>query len=246
MLPRIGITCAFNFKEDYNYLRQAYIRPVVAAGGLPILIPIVPELVPAADYLNIVDGLIFSGGGDIDPFFLGELPHPALGEVYYERDRLELDLIRLALQQKIPLLGICRGMQMINAAAGGDLYQDLASQRAGVINHRQSAPRNYPFHSVEAVPGSRLAQALDLEANSVSSAPLSFRVNSLHHQAVRQVAPGFIVSAWAPDGVIEAIEAEGEHFIIGVQWHPEDLWQRDARFLGLFRRLIEAAAKARE
>jgi len=260
--PRIGITCDFNQVEKHCYLRQAYISSVVAAGGLPILLPAGLEAAVVNDYLDSIDGLILSGGGDIEPDYFGELPHPALGEICPERDEFELDLVRLALKRGIPILGICRGIQVLNVAAGGDLYQDLINERPGLIMHQQKAPRDYPIHPIKVVSGSRLAQLLNLDSEgelhqdgqsgfdagsgSISSSPITIRVNSRHHQAIRKLAPGFVVSAYSPDDLIEAIESSQGNLVIGVQCHPEDLWRKDTRFLGLFKGLVEAARGKRK
>jgi putative glutamine amidotransferase len=236
--------------EKYCFLRQAYIHSVVAAGGLPILLPVGVDLAMLEDYLDGVEGLILSGGGDIDSAYFGELPHPGLGEISPERDEFEIELVRLALKREIPLVGICRGVQVLNVAAGGDIYQDLLDQKPGGIMHQQNAPRDYPIHPVAVASGSRLAQVLTLESKwdsglkydlDLDSSGITMRVNSLHHQAIRKVAPNFRVSAWAPDGVIEAVEIITDTLVIGVQWHPEYLWEKDPRFLGLFRSLVEAA-----
>lgn len=149
----------------------------------------------------------------------------------------------MALVNDIPILGICRGIQVINIAAGGSIYQNIDTHYSKLIMHEQKAPRDFPIHSVEVVSDSRLARILnlDLRREKENNVKLCIRVNSFHHQAIKEVAPGFIVSAWAPDGVIEAIESIKKSLVLGVQWHPEYLWIKDGRFLGLFRALVEVA-----
>ena len=254
MKPRIGITCAFNQEGGWFFLRQGYVQAIIAAGGIPLLLPCLPLARDESNYLEIIDGLLLSGGGDLDPLFFGEAPHPGLGEISPERDYFEISLTRKALRLGLPILGICRGLQVLNVAAGGNIYQDLGSQYPGMIMHQQKAPRDYPVHTIDLAPGSRLesillpkeegasGSGLNMELENEVDRPL-LRVNTLHHQAVRNVAPGFVVSARASDGVIEAIETRGPHLVLGVQWHPEYLWEKDRRFLGLFQALVKAARR---
>lgn len=233
--PRIAITMGFREEPlPAHELPDGYVRAVVAAGGLPWPVPSVEGDPLVEALLAEADGLLLTGGGDLDPAWYGQLPHPRLRRVTPRRDRLELTLTRAALQAGKPILAICRGVQVLNVAAGGTLVQDIESQVPGALQHDQTAPRDYPTHPVEVAAGTRLAALLGSG---------TVRVNSLHHQAVAGVAPGFVAAAHAPDGVIEAIElADPRRFAVGVQWHPEALWERDPRFLALFRALVEAAA----
>jgi putative glutamine amidotransferase len=186
-----------------------------------------------------LDGLLLPGGVDVDPAIYGQEPHPELGKVDDALDEAELVLTRWALEDQLPLLGICRGIQLMNVAAGGTLYQDLRAQFPGAQCHRfvpSQYGRDHRGHLVHIEPGSHLARALGL----------SVPVNSRHHQAVKDVAPGFVVTARAPDGVIEGLELEGlEHpgapFAVGVQWHPENLAAQDAQMLALFQAFVQAA-----
>jgi putative glutamine amidotransferase len=176
--------------------------------------------------LDRVDGLVLTGGADINPTQYGEKPHPMLGVVSDERDRWEMELIRAARQSEKPLLAICRGAQLLNVTLGGTLIQDLGSQRPGEINHDPDRPRSSRTHAVELPGESRLARAVGVTR---------MEVNSVHHQAIGRVADELRVVAVAPDGVIEAVEAAAESawWCIGIQWHPEDLirteasWDRD-------------------
>jgi len=227
--PVIGITCSQDLAEDRTYLTETYLRAVEAAGGLAVLLP--PLEGCAHRYCRLVDGLVLSGGVDLDPFWFGEEPLPGMGKICPARDAMEVALVREALAHDKPLLAICRGMQVLNVAAGGSIYQDLRGQVPNLLKHMQEAPRWYPTHGTDVLAGSRLAGALGSGT----------RVNSFHHQAVKVIAPGFRATAWAPDGVVEAIESEGHRFVMGVQWHPEDMATRDRQQLELIRMLVAAS-----
>lgn len=203
---------------------------VLAAGGVPIILP-VPSVLEDVDVMVSVlvthfDGLILPGGPDVDPTTYGQEPQPRLGRTNYLKDAFEIALIRATLAAGKPIFAICRGLQIANVAMGGTLYQDL--QGIAKIKHAQAAPGNFPTHHVACVPDSRVAALVGSS---------SF-VNSRHHQAVAQPAPGLTVTAQAQDGVIEALE--GDHFL-GVQWHPENLWQADPTQFKLFTDLIARA-----
>lgn len=235
MRPLIGITCSFEEERRRYCLGEAYVQAVEEAGGLPLPVPYTGAA-GALPWLELIDGLILSGGGDVDPFYFGEEPLPGCGEVDPRRDAFELELARGALRRRLPILGICRGLQVLNIAAGGDIYQDIYRQVPGCLKHRQDAPRWAATHGVEVREGTRLARLLGTG---------SLRVNSFHHQAVRRVAPGLVVAACAPDGLIEALEGAGPDFVLGVQWHPETMWEKDRRFLALFVALVEHGRRCR-
>ena len=170
-------------------------------------------------------------GVDIDPLHWGEEPLRQMGRIDPSRDASELALASRALSGGTPVLGICGGVQMLAVAGGGSLWQDLPSQVPGSLKHDQNAPRWYPTHTARLVPGSQLASWFGGEV----------RVNSYHHQAVRDVPPAFVVTASAPDGVIEALEHQSHPFAVGVQWHPETMWNHDQNFDQLFRAFVQAA-----
>jgi len=227
--PVIGLTTTLRpdgATAQLAGIRRTYIQAVLDAGGLPVLVPPAPEEVLRA-VLDRLDGLLLPGGVDIAPAEFGEQPHPKLGQVEPERDRLELPLCRWALAEGKPVLGICRGIQVMNVAAGGTLYQDIPAQYATQIVHAAdtSLPRGYIAHDILSQPTSQLA---------VHVGGGSLHVNSWHHQAVKDLGAGFVVSARAPDGLIEGIEMPRHRFAIGVQFHPEDLYQADERIRRLF------------
>jgi putative glutamine amidotransferase len=216
-----------------------YVRSIALAGGSPLLIPLALNRLAWRSIYERIDGLLFAGGVDVDPRHYGEDPHPCLGEVDSPLDEAELIFSRWALADGLPVLGICRGIQLINVAAGGSLYQDLPSQVPGALRHTCSPPdypRDYLAHSVGVEPGTRLAGALG--ANEVWT-------NSRHHQAVKEVAPGFLATARASDGVVEGIERADTPYVVGVQWHPESLAAMDPQMLALFQSFIEACRECR-
>lgn len=205
-------------------------QAILAAGGVPIILPVPSSLedvdVMVSALVSCFDGLILPGGPDVDPTNYGEEPQPRLGRTNYLKDDFEIALFKATLAAGKPIFAICRGLQIANVAMGGTLYQDL--QGVAKIKHAQAASGNFPTHHVECVPDSRIAELVGL----------SRFVNSRHHQAVAHPAPGLTVTAKAEDGVIEALE--GDHFL-GVQWHPENLWQQDPTQLKLFADLIVRA-----
>ena len=214
-----------------------YIEALIGAGGLPILIP----LSLGDDDLRAVyarlDGVLIPGGGDIDPTLYRAPRRPKTYEIDPDRDRVELQLTRRAVEDRKPIFGICRGAQVFNVALGGTLYQDLPSERPGDIRHANpfpEFPRTHLAHSVKIEEESRLARLLGTPIVSV---------NSRHHQAVKEVAPGVEVSARAPDGVIEALELPAHPFALAVQWHPENL-QSQPEMRALFEKFVEAAQVA--
>lgn len=230
--PVIGIPTDHT-AEGQLTLPAAYAAVVAEAGGLPVLIPALAEPELTACWLERVDGLLLAGGADVDPNHYGEDPLPRLGRITPERDGAELALVRDALAAGMPILGICRGLQVLCVAAGGTLLQDIPSQVPGALKHRQQAPPWYGTHDVAVEAGTLLARLL-------GEGPL--RVNSFHHQAVDLVPPGFQAAAAAPDGVVEAVEKGDGSFILGVQWHPETMAAYQPRFMALFAGLVEAAA----
>lgn len=231
--PLIGITACtlVEANRDWIWNPHDYSRAVQRAGGIPVLLPFVETEEEAAEVLDKLDGLLLSGGDDIDPLLYGELPHPQTGNICPERDLSELHYARVAFARNLPTLGICRGHQVLAVAFGGTLYQDIPAQVPGAIKHRQEGPKWYPTHPVAIAEGTRLAALLGTER----------LVNSRHHQSVKKAPEGWVVSAVAPDGIIEAMEHPGYRFALSVQWHPENLQGRPYNFDALFRAFVEAA-----
>jgi putative glutamine amidotransferase len=233
--PLIGVTCASREPPAaggaiQDVLGRTYTRAVQLAGASPVVLPNL-EAPDRDPLLARLDGLLLSGGLDVDPASFGEGPLNETVEVDGARDRTELPLIRAALARGLPILGICRGIQSLNVAMGGTLYQDLPAQLPGPVAHRQAAPRSAPTHAIAIEPGSRLAAI---------TGGRSLRVNSFHHQAVWTLAPGLTVTARADDGVIEAAEGTGEGFVLAVQFHPEDLVDCCEACRGLFAAFVDA------
>lgn len=232
--PVIGMITAPNPKllHGRHLINTSYVRAVIAAGGTPLLIPSDGDDGLVAEYLPLLHGLLVPGGEDVTPALYGEDPLRQVTFMNEEKDRMELALIRGAVDRGMPVFGICRGIQLLNVCFGGTLYQDLPAQYPGVLGHAQDmAIRGQLTHRVTLEPDSLLEKLLGGE-------PLS--VNSYHHQAVRTPAPGFTVTARAADGVIEGVE-DPERNLYAVQWHPEDLVESHPRFRPLFRHLVERA-----
>jgi len=230
--PVIGITAGYDEERGVATLPKTYSDSIVEAGGKPVLIPVVPENV-AEEMLTIVDGLLFPGGVDVDPRLYNERPSIHLGRVNPLLDSLEIGIARKALSMDLPILGICRGCQVVTVASGGTLVQDIPSQVGGAMKHAQTAPRWYGTHEVI------------LEEDSLVSRIFGTRrlvVNSFHHQSIKTAGQGFSVSGRALDGIIEAAES-AKGFKLLLQWHPEGMWSHDRLFLEPFKALVKAAEK---
>jgi len=226
MRPLIGITLGDDDRRrGLQVLRQDYVRSVEEAGAVPVALPAGrPE--DATGVLERLDGLVLSGGVDVDPALYGDAPHPRLRRVDRRRDDFELALVVEALRRELPILAICRGHQVLNVAMGGTLVQDIPSEFEGGIDHDAPGRRWRRVHRVDIVPGSRLHEVLGR---------VTVSVNSFHHQAVGRLGRGLVVSARSErDGLIEGIEFPELPFVIGVQWHPESFWNRAVSFQALF------------
>ena len=233
--PVIGITG--NFGEKGCELAEGYFESVLKAGATPIVIPPFEDKDALANVLDRVDGLLLSGGGDLNPLFTGEEPVPQLHAVNYKRDLAELLLIRLAYDRQIPMLGICRGIQMLAVALDGSVWQDIGSQQPGqpLLKHDQQLDRRYASHTVDIATDSIILRPL------LGDGPVA--VNSFHHQAVRDAGPRLRVCATAPDGTVEAVESSEHKSILGVQWHPECfILRQDECMMPLFEWLAREAA----
>jgi microsomal dipeptidase-like Zn-dependent dipeptidase/gamma-glutamyl-gamma-aminobutyrate hydrolase PuuD len=230
-LPRIGISA--NHKDGQSCINDLYVRSVLLAGGAPVVIPVITDPEALETVVESLDGLLLTGGGDINPIIFNEEPIPQLQDVDPYRDEYDISLLRIASERQLPIFGICRGHQLINNFFGGTLYQDIHAQHdRPALKHSQDMPREYASHTVSIPNGSRLRSIINAD---------SLHVNSIHHQAVRTLAPGFVMTAIAPDGINEAME-HPEYSIFSVQWHPEGMAPNgNSQMLALFRHLIDEA-----
>lgn len=237
--PLIGIPAASYVDVEYSAtptyrFNGHYPAALAACGALPLVIPLnLPEPILRAIFERL-DGLCLAGGVDVAPAEYGETNHPELGSVDAPRDRTELTLARWALAADLPVLGICRGIQLLNVAAGGTLYQHLPAQLPETRQHSyrlQDTAWETPTHEVRIEPGGKLAAVIGAE---------TVRTNSFHHQAVKDVAPGFRPAAWADDGVVEAIEHAAKPFAVAVQWHPEGMFKSDTHAQRIFEAFVAA------
>ena len=247
MKPLIGVTPDFNAgdrkewggREPTYFLRARYVRAIEDLGGIPIVLPLVTDLTARRRLLSQIDGLLLTGSGpDLAPELYGERQRYKFQVMSQRRSTFELEMAQLARAAHLPLLGICGGMQTLNVAFGGSLYQDIGSQRKQprALEHRQSTPATRLSHTVKIAPRSLLRRIVKTG---------TMRVNSSHHQSVKHVASALQASAVAPDGVIEAIESPTERFLLGIQWHPEFLFDRHYRHRRLFEAFLEAARRRR-
>jgi putative glutamine amidotransferase len=215
-------------------LNSGYVRSVSLAGGVPLVLSPLIGPAYAARALDGVDGLVLTGGEDVDPAWYNTERSPLLNPPSRERDLFELALFAAARERELPILGICRGIQLINVALGGTLHQDLPSERAGPVDHNRAGTRTDRSHPVRLAPGSLAAEVLG---------GTDVRVNSFHHQGIRDLAPGLVATGWSEDGLIEVVEgAAGQPWMLAVQWHPEEMHaERAAPDRGLFSALVERA-----
>lgn len=237
--PLIGVSGSIDAKETEHFLLRNYFTVLISAGAIPVMLSPDMDEDQMDHCLSRLDGLFLAGGNDLAPELFGAQPVEALGEVNPLRDRLEMQLIPKAFSIGMPVVGVCRGMQSMNVAMGGTLWQDLPSQYRTPqgqppIAHRQTRPGQYSSHSINIRKDSMLFSLLASE---------EIQVNSFHHQAVRDLAPALLASAFSPDGVIEAIEHADHPFFLGVQWHPERYDSRAPHAASLFRGFVSAAEK---
>ena len=232
--PLIALTPYFNIERDEPYMRPAYLKAIRAAGGTPLILPLDLEEDDLLQIVNTFDGFLFTGGPDIHPFYFGEETQAHCGNVCLRRDSMELTLLKLVMKARKPILGICRGIQLLNVALGGDIYQDIPSQFPQEFPVAHTQPFDYviPSHKVDVVPGTLLARLTGCE---------TLQVNSMHHQACRRLAPGLTACGYASGGLIEAVEKPDYPFFLGVQWHPEYLWEQDSCMRAIFEAFVKAA-----
>jgi len=247
MKPLIGITS--NIMNTYAsgfdpkmaalfpeaiYAPRDYPTAVEQAGGIPVLLPVTTDPATMAAMLDKIDAILFTGGEDIDPQEYGETYHLRIGPTSPDRDTFDLTLARMALERDMPILGICRGNQIINVAAGGTLYQDTTAQIKDALFHPVIGitPKWHPTHEVVFEPGSKIAKIYGTER---------LWTNGYHHQAVKDAGQGIKITGRTLDGAVEAVESEKHTFVVGVQWHPEMMLERHPEVLPLFKALVEAA-----
>jgi putative glutamine amidotransferase len=226
-------------ETDRFYLARYYSEAVEAAGGLPVHVPLIPSADFVKGVVDSLDGLLLPGSdSDIDPQRYGREPHPQLGSVHPIKDETDLLALTRVEERGMPLFAICFGIQSLNVSRGGTLIQDIVSQHPDAIKHEQGAPRDRHSHRVRLLEDSMLGQLAGTE-----SAP----VNSHHHQAIETLGRELVATAWAPDGIIEAVEdPRSDRFVLGVQWHPELGWERDELSQALFSRFVSEARKFAE
>jgi putative glutamine amidotransferase len=243
MKPVIGVTPDFNAgdrkdmggREPTYFLRARYIRAIEELGGIPLILPLVAASAARRRLVDGVDGLLLTGSGpDLPPRLYGERQRYKFSLVSERRADFELDLVSQARSRDLPLLGICGGMQAVNVACGGSLFQDIPSQVQNSLDHRQKKKAIHVSHPVSVTPKSLLRKIVDRA---------TLMVNSSHHQSVKQVAPSLVASAIAPDGIVEAIESPAHRFLLAIQWHPEFLFERHVPHRRLFEALLRAARR---
>jgi len=237
--PLIGVSMSITVgaSPERAYVNSTYLNAIQQAGGVPVALP--AQLSPRSwERLAAgLDGLLLTGGGDIDPALFSETPHATLSDVAPIRDSFEAAAARWALERGVPLLCVCRGLQVLNVALGGSLYQDVGTDPGTQLEHSQKRPRNEPTHKVKVTPGSRLAEVMGAD---------EVEVNSMHHQAVKSLGRGLAACAWAPDQIVEGIELpSADGFVLAVQWHPEELIGHSEPARRLFSALVTHAAAAR-
>lgn len=231
--PLIGLTPAHDMESGDVKARPTYMRALKAAGAIPVVMPLDASEEDLKQLSKDLDGFLFTGGPDVHPFLFGEETQAHCGNVSPARDQMEISLLPMIMELQKPILGICRGIQVLNIALGGNIWQDIPSQvtRDFPLAHSQPFSYDMPCHTVVLTEGSLLARI------SESS---SIKVNSMHHQAVKDLAPGLIASAYSTDYLIEALEMPDYPFFIGVQWHPEYLWEKNKEAFRLFQTFVKA------
>ncbi len=242
-LPIIGISTiddhdAAGMHAPRFSLNQSYAKAIEAAGGIPILIPQIDDVASLRRIYDMLDGILMPGGLDIHPKFYGQEPHPALDPTDDGLDHVETTLLPWALEDDMPVLGICRGEQVINVVMGGTLIQDIYTQYPTTIDHRELFKRrirDFLAHDIAIDPDSRLRTIVGEDR---------IWVNTSHHQAVDRVAPGLVATAWSPDGIVEAVESPSHRFLLAVQCHPEEMWRKHPWARRLFKTFVEEAAGA--
>ena len=230
--PIIGVTPLWDKEKNSYWMLPGYLEGLEEAGAIPVILPLAADGADIAQFADLCDGFLFTGGQDVAPQLYREALKPTCGELCPARDTLERELLNRALEQDKPILGICRGLQFLNVALGGTLYQDLPTEHPSGIEHSMKPPYDQAAHMVRILPDTPLAallQKTDLD------------VNSCHHQGVKTLSPRLRAAAAAEDGLVEAAWMPDKHFVLAVQWHPEFSYQKDPASLHLFEAFVKAA-----
>jgi len=224
--PRIGITLSeaarspkyrWPMSKSFDYIKKEYYEAIINSGGIPVLLPNVENKSDIGMFFGSIDGLLVTGGADMHPRYFGQAPHKKLSATTEARDRFEIEIIKMALQEDMPILGICRGHQVLNVALGGDLHQDLSCVGGRTLQHSDSRQTGKVFHDVRIDGDSILHEIIRKKI---------IGVNSSHHQVVNRPGRGLLAVAFAPDGMIEGLEHADLDFVVGIQWHPERIYSR--------------------
>lgn len=228
--PIIGVTPSWDEKECRQLVQPGYLESIKKAGGLALMLSLTDCDEDIARYVALCDGFLFVGGPDVEPRYYGQERLAVCGDACAPRDTLEIKLMEAALKADKPILGVCRGLQVLNVVLGGTLYQDVPSQHGSSLAHGMEPPYDRDAHPVQVVEGTPLAALLPIAG-----------VNTRHHQAVDRLAPGLVPMAYAPDGLVEAAYLPDKRFVWAVQWHPEAYWGTACASQQLFKKLVEAA-----
>lgn len=232
MNPIIGITSEYSYDErkKFNRVKSAYIEAISKVGGIPLVLPIMKEKEAIEKYLDVVDGILCTGGEDISPLLYGENPIKEVVAISYDRDSMEMDLLKKAYEREIPILGICRGLQIINVALGGSLYQDIHIQLPFALGHVSTYDISQGYHSIDIIDDTILYDIFGIN---------KINVNSNHHQSIKIVAKDLRINSLSKDGIVEGVESiKNSNFVLGVQFHPEEMINRNREFLKIFEYFI--------
>ena len=240
--PTIGVLALVDSERESYWMLPGYLEGLMQAGGLPVVLPPTTDAALIAQMVEECDGFLLTGGQDVAPELYGTARLPECGEVSELRDAMETELLRRAREAQRPVLGICRGIQFVNAALGGTLWQDLPSQRPTEVEHHMAPPYDRAAHRVSVVSGTPLAELLEGLLGVGGLAPGELAVNSYHHQAVRDVAPGLEVMAVSEDGLVEAVRDPSQRWLWATQWHPELSFRTDEASRRIFSAFVAACA----
>ena len=229
--PLIGLVPLMDYQRASYWMLPGYMQGIEEAGGVPVMLPLTADKAALARLADTCDGFLLTGGQDVTPSVYGAAQTALCGETSPERDAMETELLALARAKDKPVLGICRGIQFLNAALGGTLWQDLPVEYPSEVNHHQTGAYDQPIHTVRLLPGTPLADLLGVD---------TLPVNSYHHQAIHKLAPGLAAMATAPDGIVEAVYEPGKRFVWAVQWHPEFSWKVSAESRKIFAAFVSA------